>query len=92
LKQNRSSQFVPKIRLVSSIDQFPDIEVPIDPYVLGVLIGDGHLGHGTKISSQDEEIITEISKRLVEGYRIKYRSKYDYDIVGNAKSSGKLGE
>lgn len=56
--------------------------LPIDPYVLGVLIGDGSIKSGSvKFSTDDEFVVEELRKRLPE-CEVKYRSKYDYHICG----------
>lgn len=62
---------------------FESTEVPIDPYILGILLGDGHLsGHGSSISfsSEDSEIINAVATY----YPIKYKSQYDYRINDNS--------
>lgn len=52
---------------------------PIDPYILGLLLGDGGLtGCGIIITSADSEIIDEIEK----AYRVKRRDKYNYAVLG----------
>lgn len=42
--------------------------LPIDPYVLGTLIGDGTLDSTPRITSTDEEIVLNIESRLTGGY------------------------
>jgi hypothetical protein len=66
---------------------FKEKELPIDPYMLGCLLGDGCLSKKISISSADNEIIEKLSKLLPEDLEFVYRSKYDYDIV--KKSRGK---
>jgi replicative DNA helicase len=58
-------------------------DVPVDPYVLGCLIGDGDVSSPTpRMTSIDEQIIENIKKRLPGGYSIrKSSSKYQYSIV-----------
>ena len=48
--------------------------LPIDPYVLGVCIGDGSINKQIRISSGDDFIFDEVLKRLGEDY---YLSKSD---------------
>lgn len=61
--------------------QFPDKEVPIDPYVLGALIGDGGLSTSTvKITSVDEDILESIRKA---GFDVVQQGKpIDYVVKG----------
>lgn len=69
----------------------------IDPYVLGLLLGDGCLhdsvmkNNGVLISTADEEIVNSIANA---GYFIKKRSKtpnYDYLIKSKELVSGLIG-
>lgn len=62
--------------------QFSAKSVPLDPYLIGVLLGDGCLrGNGTiSISSADQELINYVSAALPEECEIRHRSAYDYDI------------
>ncbi len=54
-----------KINIAKPLD-INDIELPIDPYVLGIWLGDGR-NRGAEISSADDFIFEEIVKR---GYKI----------------------
>ena len=60
--------------------QFVDNELPIHPYILGCLIGDGGLNHSCIISSSDSYILDKIKSFLKEGYKLNKISKYDYRI------------
>ena len=63
---------------------FTSKPVPIDPYILGCLIGDGGLTHGSPmISSSDKQIIDSMSEYAESiGLKVKYSTKYDYRISG----------
>ena len=71
--------------------QYSEKELPIHPYLLGVLIGDGCLLKKTPIISTpdlDSEIITIIKKLLPENYRItedRYSSCPRYKIVDDSE-------
>lgn len=59
--------------------EYPVQDLPIDPYVLGVWLGDGTSNDGT-LTSNDIEIIEEIRKC---GYNVvKLKNKYRYNIHG----------
>jgi len=67
--------------------QHPTASLPIDPYILGVWLGDGHT-HGAKISTADAEILRAVE----DDYTIRHYSNYDYGIVGGLRGQlRKLG-
>jgi len=63
-------------------------ELPIHPYVLGVLLGDGGMTQtNVIITSEDQEIIDKVDSLLPEGYYVKkYKQKYAYVIARKDKS------
>jgi phosphate starvation-inducible protein PhoH len=68
-----------------------DIELPLNPYLLGVLIGDGCITQNTPIiTNSNEELLNGIRNILKEEHigcnlnKIK-SAKYDYFIVDNEK-------
>jgi hypothetical protein len=49
--------FIPMVKPV----EFPEQDLPLDPYILGVLIGDGYLREsGVEIASADNELLEEV--------------------------------
>lgn len=73
---------------------FPSREVPLDPYLLGVLIGDGCLRNGVSFTSADPEIVEHARAALPVGVAVAHKSKYDYAIVvpgGSAHGTGGKG-
>lgn len=73
--------------------EFGGRDLPVDPYVMGVLLGDGGLTNSTpRITSADPEIVHEVAKRLPEGVEIKrVVGSYSYSIkrvnrIGNGKN------
>lgn len=64
--------------------------LPIDPYVVGVLIGDGGLKHRVMLSSADEFIIEEVNRRLLLETSITHVSGCDYILRGN-RHPGRTG-
>jgi hypothetical protein len=71
-----------KIPIVEPIEFESGYIPPIDPYLLGVLLGDGHLPKigGPCITNPDVEIIQEISKRLPKYTSISNNGGIDYYI------------
>lgn len=57
------------IDLVKPIEQ-KDIVLEIDPYILGVLIGDGSLTKGPQFTKQDKEIRDRVKGKLDKGYTL----------------------
>lgn len=47
------------------------VDIPLDPYVLGALLGDGSVNGGIRFCSEDPEIVEEIGRRLPDGVVIK---------------------
>lgn len=73
-----SDSWVPRIEPV----QFNERPVPLDPYLLGLLIGDGGTnGNTVKISGVDEEILNAVRGRLPPGHTLKHESGCDYRIT-----------
>lgn len=67
-------------------------ELPLDPYVVGVLLGDGAVNSGTvRITSSDEEIIENVRHLLPEGVIIgAYDGRYSYNIVDVLGRRGRI--
>ena len=59
--KKRTSYNIPKIRNNKSLD-LPNIDLPIDPYILGVWLGDGSKSCGI-ITNIDKNLWNEVSKR-----------------------------
>lgn len=56
-------------------------ELPMPPYLLGALLGDGSFRHGVGITSSDQFILDKVSNLLDSDYILKHKSRYDYSIV-----------
>jgi len=65
-------------------------KVKIDPYFMGVLLGDGcfRIPLALNVSSADEEIVNYVSSRLDDGYKLIKRSGYDYAISSGRRGKG----
>jgi ATP-dependent DNA helicase RecG len=62
--------------------EYPETELPLDPYLLGALLGDGSLSSGNlSLCSADPEIVERCSTGLPENYRFKQVAKYGYNIA-----------
>lgn len=78
---NQSSNH--EIPTLSSPANFDNkVELKIDPYILGCLLGDGHIGNSNiSYSTADSEIVTYFEDNLVDGFRLKQTSKYNYNLA-----------
>lgn len=65
--------------------QFRSEALSIDPYLLGVILGDGCISSpwGVMIGSSDEEILRRVRGVLPSDHRLSYKSGYDYRIVSD---------
>ncbi len=69
------------IPIISQPVNYKKKDVPVDPYVLGSILGDGSISkNNLKISSKDDDLISEIRNRTPKNVRIKScKSWKDYD-------------
>lgn len=62
--------------------QYPNIDLPLQPYLLGALLGDGGLGNGTVMfTSEDDDVLDRVFNELPESVIVKQRTDYDYALV-----------
>lgn len=70
--------------------EFNSKDIIIDPYVLGVLIGDGCIVKGVGLTTADQEVVDNINKRLPEGYYLnssKSMENIDYNIISRTSTN-----
>lgn len=64
------------------ICEFDEQSLPIDPYLLGLLIGDGNIINNVRFTSADEEIIDSINELIKDkNCQVNHYSKIEYGIV-----------
>jgi phosphate starvation-inducible protein PhoH and related proteins len=72
-------QYRYELPLLSAPVEFPAQEVPLDPYALGLLIGDGCLtGRSTPSFTTADPELAEVLERRLEGVRLVRKSGVDY--------------
>jgi predicted ribonuclease YlaK len=79
----RKNHSIPVVEPVN----FSEKLLEIDPYVLGVLLGDGGISHGTVVvSTKDQQILDLLKERLEKNCEIKKipNANCDYRIVYNS--------
>lgn len=79
--KNKHGQKIHRVPILSGPVQFASKKITVDPYLLGVLLGDGNIRKGAVRLSVDEEIVTECQMRLPEGITIKNRGGCDFGLV-----------
>jgi hypothetical protein len=72
--------------------QFEKQELPIDPYVLGVLLGDGCLAGNFDITISDDEIADKFWARLKQKHSLSMKQDYlsckTYSVTENGSRNG----
>jgi hypothetical protein len=72
---------------------YPKADLLIDPYLVGVLLGDGSITRGCAFASADEEIIERVRSIVEEdfGGHVKRYSQYEYGITKLRPALRELG-
>lgn len=78
----RNGQLQHFIPTLSAPVEFKAKRLPLDPYLVGVLLGDGGLTHTVQFSSADDEIVNAVRTLIPKTTLLRRLSKYDYRIVG----------
>lgn len=75
---SKAPLYIPLPEPVAGVRQ----DLPLDPYVLGLLLGDGHLQDGIHFTNVDEETLNNLRSKLLPGYELKkvIGAKCDYVI------------
>ena len=68
-------------------------ELPLDPWVLGALLGDGRLSGGLVFSTADEEMLSRLQARTGDDFVQRAAGGYDWRIVqtGGSHRKGRYG-
>lgn len=83
---------IPKCEAVD----YPEIELPLDPWLIGFLIGDGSLSNQSCVSftCYYPDVVAEVRRTLPEGYKLSNVNNHDFNIVkdnpsGSLRTLGK---
>lgn len=83
-KRGRINHTIP----ITSPVEFSEKKILIDPYLFGILLGDGCFRGKIELTTADKEIIDTIQKSITDDeMEIKYRDRYDYGIISETKTS-----
>jgi phosphate starvation-inducible protein PhoH and related proteins len=75
-----------ELPLISQPVAFPSREVPLDPYALGLLLGDGSFSAKiTGFTTADPELVTAL-EQSIEGIELRSRTRFDYYLRHTAGS------
>lgn len=67
-------------------EDLPEQDLPIDPWLLGVLIGDGSFTQRqVTVTTPDKFIVDKVNSKLTYGQKMVWAGRYDYRINGNRK-------
>jgi hypothetical protein len=75
--------FIPMVAPV----QFREQPLPLDPYLLGALLGDGGIAHRVVFSTAEIEMVERVAAGLPEGTGIHHIHGVDYRICGPARGA-----
>lgn len=84
-----------KMPLAGEVIEESNIQLPIEPYLLGVLLSDGNLTQNSvRLSSGDEEILLRVQVALGENLVLKrdISHKHDYKIIMSSTNPRKYGK
>jgi superfamily II DNA or RNA helicase len=93
LKNFLDKQGKPNLRIhPSSAVFFNKKEISINPYLLGVLLGDGHLSKNSiTISNVDALLLNKIRNIINDDYHLKFNNKCDWRLVKKSSRCGGKG-
>jgi replicative DNA helicase len=84
------------IQLVKPNESENDIELPVDPYLMGLILGDGSIGEGCiGFTTSDDFIVNQVGKILPDDLHLikNTNSDYGYRIVKKTgRSDGGIGK
>ena len=89
--KNRHGQNLIYLPMAQPVD-YGEKDLPIDPYLLGALIGDGGLTSGIRFSNSEEDVLERVTDKLVEwGLALVPIGGCDYRITSPTKDYENLG-
>ena len=85
-KETKGDYYIPLL----TYDSAPDAVLPLDPYMLGLLLGDGSFRHNRiGFTTADDNSVEYIMSVLDEDYVLSHKSNYDYSLKFKTSNLGK---
>lgn len=87
-KSGTSKWYLP---LIEAPELDSPVERPVDPYLLGLLLGDGCMKYGrVEISTRDQEIVDAVAELVPDGCRLRRKKDrpLDWLILGERRGAG----
>lgn len=76
------------IRLAHPTNFATGTELPLHPYLVGYLLGNGGLSQGTvRVTIPDPETVERLSSLLPNDYQLNHQAAYDYLVVHSRRTS-----
>jgi ATP-dependent Zn protease len=77
---HKARYHIPMVRPV----EFEPADLPLDPYLLGALLGDGTFRHHLGFSDADLDVLARVELLLPDGDSMVRENEYDWSIIGGA--------
>lgn len=82
-----NGQYRYSIPTADAVEFKVDDPLPIDPYILGILITKGALAQGPRFTTNDDWVAQEIESRLVDGHSLSQYDSISYRIVSDTNKN-----
>ena len=82
-----NGQYRYSIPTVDAVEFKVDDPLPIDPYILGILITEGALAQGPRFTTNDDWVVQEIESRLIDGHSLSQYDSISYRIVSDTSKN-----
>jgi len=80
LSRGNAKYFIPITKAIN----FPQINLPLAPYLLGALLGDGTLYGKTQFTNADVDVVQKVETLLPKNVTLKKFAKFEYRISTNS--------
>lgn len=87
IENQKTNQRLFSIPLLSMNNDNYVADLPMDPYLLGSLLGDGSFRNGIGFTSSDPFMLDKVSSLLDIDYELRHHTRYDYGISYKSKET-----